>query len=723
MVTKVVLPVAGLGTRFLPATKAVPKELMPVVDRPAIQYVVEECVRAGLDDVLLVTAEGKGAIVDHFDRRLDLEQALADKGKTDDLALVRSVAEIATLHSVRQGEALGLGHAILQAATHVGDDSFAVCLSDDIIDPATPFLERMIAAHLRTGVAVVALMEVPDDQVHLYGVADAVPGEEDGEFLIRGLVEKPTLADAPSNLIVVGRYVLPGEIFAILRETPPGRGGEIQIDRRVAGAGRTTADHRDPSGRAPSRHGRQARLPQGDRRAGRATRRSRAGVPGVAARVAADSGRHPPRRRRGPGRRVSGFVGRGRHDVVTRFELTSVEDHLDRLLELLPHPDPIDLRLLDAIGLVLAADVESRVSLPSFPNSAMDGYAVDAADIASATVDTPVELQLGGEVVAGQADVPNVSRGRCVRIMTGAPLPPGADAVVPVETTSASRTGSVVFHRAYTSGTNIRRVGEDLAPGQPLVAAGRRLSPADVALLANAGESRVPCNPPPRVVVLSTGDELVPHDREPGPGQIRDGNGPMLAALVRQAGGVPFSAGIVPDDRKALMYALDTNLGHADLVLCTGGASAGTRDLLPEVIGALGEVQTAKVAMQPGMPQILGRIRDTPIVGLPGNPVSAFVSFEVFVRPALRAMQGRRDVARPSIRAEITAAIASPPDKRSFARVRLAHDAGRWTATPTGAQGSHMVTSIALADGLAIVPEDVTEAPAGSQLDVQLLVD
>jgi UTP--glucose-1-phosphate uridylyltransferase len=229
VVSKAVLPVAGLGTRFLPATKAVPKELMAVVDRPAIQYIVEECVRAGLDDVLLVTASGKGSIEDHFDRILDLEQALEDKGKHEELAEVRALAELARVHSVRQGEALGLGHAVLQAEGHVGDESFAVLLGDDIVDPATPFLERMIAAHERTGLAVVALMEVPEDQVHLYGVADVTPGEEEGEFRISRLVEKPPVDEAPSNLIVVGRYVLPGSIFPVLHETPPGRGNEIQL--------------------------------------------------------------------------------------------------------------------------------------------------------------------------------------------------------------------------------------------------------------------------------------------------------------------------------------------------------------------------------------------------------------------------------------------------------------------------------------------------------------
>ncbi|MFA9447123.1 UTP--glucose-1-phosphate uridylyltransferase GalU [Egicoccus sp. AB-alg6-2] len=230
MVRKAVLPVAGLGTRFLPATKAVPKEMMPLVDRPAIQYIVEECARAGLDDVLLVTSTGKSAIEDHFDRRVDLEAALAEKGKDEELAAVRDLAELAQVHSVRQGEPLGLGHAVLMAAGHVtADESFAVLLGDDIVDPDEPFLERMIEAHERTGRPVVALMEVPHDQVHLYGVADVEPGEADGEFRIRRLVEKPSADEAPSNLIIVGRYVLPGTIFDVLRDTPPGRGDEIQL--------------------------------------------------------------------------------------------------------------------------------------------------------------------------------------------------------------------------------------------------------------------------------------------------------------------------------------------------------------------------------------------------------------------------------------------------------------------------------------------------------------
>lgn len=231
MVRTAVVPVAGLGTRFLPASKVIPKEMLPIVDRPAIQYIVEEVARSGIDDVLLVTAAGKSAIEDHFDRRLDLEAALAAKGRDAELAEIRALSELASVHAVRQPEPLGLGHAVLMAQTHVGDDeSFAVLLGDDLLEPDSTLLSRMVAAHERTGRAVVALMRV-DDPVRLaqYGVVDAVPGEHDGEVLIRDLVEKPAPGSAPSDLAVIGRYVLPGSIFSVLRTTAPGRGGEIQL--------------------------------------------------------------------------------------------------------------------------------------------------------------------------------------------------------------------------------------------------------------------------------------------------------------------------------------------------------------------------------------------------------------------------------------------------------------------------------------------------------------
>lgn len=228
-VTKAVLPVAGHGTRFLPASKAVPKEMLPLVDRPAIQYVVEECVRAGVGDVLLVTSMGKSALEDHFDRRLDLEAVLEEKGKAAMLDEVRRIAELAEVTSVRQPVQLGLGHAVLMARQHVGDEPFVVVLGDDIVDPSEPYLERMLAVHEQSGRPTVALMEVPEDQTHLYGIATVEETEQDDVVAITGMVEKPPPGSAPSNLAIIGRYVLPGTIFDVLETTPRGAGGEIQL--------------------------------------------------------------------------------------------------------------------------------------------------------------------------------------------------------------------------------------------------------------------------------------------------------------------------------------------------------------------------------------------------------------------------------------------------------------------------------------------------------------
>ncbi|WP_261558172.1 UTP--glucose-1-phosphate uridylyltransferase GalU [Frankia tisae] len=233
-VTKAVIPAAGLGTRFLPATKAVPKEMLPVVDRPAIEYVVEEASRVGLRDVLLVTSRTKKAIEDHFDREMDIEAALERKGDETRLRRVRASAELAEVHTVRQASPRGLGHAVLCAAAHVGDEPFAVLLGDDLIDERDPLLAEMLAVQARFGGSVIALMEVPEEQVSMYGVAtvESVPtGPDDRYGIVRilDLVEKPPVAEAPSNLAIIGRYVLAPEIFEVLRHTEPGRGGEIQI--------------------------------------------------------------------------------------------------------------------------------------------------------------------------------------------------------------------------------------------------------------------------------------------------------------------------------------------------------------------------------------------------------------------------------------------------------------------------------------------------------------
>ncbi|PZT75051.1 MULTISPECIES: UTP--glucose-1-phosphate uridylyltransferase GalU [unclassified Streptomyces] len=228
-IQKAVIPAAGLGTRFLPATKATPKEMLPVVDKPAIQYVVEEAAAAGLNDVLMVTGRNKRPLEDHFDRNYELESALTRKGDAARLAKVQESNELATMHYVRQGDPKGLGHAVLCAEPHVGDEPFAVLLGDDLIDPRDPLLTRMTEVQQREGGSVVALMEVPPAMIQQYGCAAVEPTAEDDLVRVTGLVEKPEPGEAPSNLAVIGRYVLDPAVFAVLRETEPGRGGEIQL--------------------------------------------------------------------------------------------------------------------------------------------------------------------------------------------------------------------------------------------------------------------------------------------------------------------------------------------------------------------------------------------------------------------------------------------------------------------------------------------------------------
>jgi UTP--glucose-1-phosphate uridylyltransferase len=228
-VTKAVIPAAGLGTRFLPATKASPKEMMPVVDKPAIQYVVEEAVTAGLDDILMITGRNKRSLEDHFDRMWELEASLEAKGDVDRLAQVREPAELATVHYVRQGDPRGLGHAVLCARQHVGEQPFAVLLGDDLIDSRDPLLSRMIEVQQRQGGSVIALIEVPESQISLYGCAAVEETGEPGVLRITDLIEKPDAGQAPSNYAVIGRYVLSPGIFPVLEKTEPGRGGEIQL--------------------------------------------------------------------------------------------------------------------------------------------------------------------------------------------------------------------------------------------------------------------------------------------------------------------------------------------------------------------------------------------------------------------------------------------------------------------------------------------------------------
>jgi molybdopterin molybdotransferase len=380
--------------------------------------------------------------------------------------------------------------------------------------------------------------------------------------------------------------------------------------------------------------------------------------------------------------------------------------------------EPIELGLLEAHGCVLSTDVAAEVDIPGFDNSAMDGYALRAAESAAGA-----ELQVIGELAAGADQAVEVGPEETVRIMTGAPLPAGADAVIPWEATDEAD-GRLRLSGRVEPGLNVRRAGEDVRAGEVVLRAGRRLGAADVSMLAAVGRASVPVHPRPRVVVLSTGDELVEPDAPLAPGKVRDSNSYMLTALAREAGATAYRQRTVRDDRHALIDAIEGALTHGDLLVTSGGVSAGRYDLVKMVLGQLGDVRFTKVGMQPGMPQVFGFIDDVPCFGLPGNPVSAYVSFEVFVRPALRRLQSRRDVNRPRVTATLEEPARSPEHKVSFLRVRLSRDqAGAWRARPTGPQGSGILRSVVEADGLAEIPPDRTRVEAGDRVVVHVLVD
>ena len=380
---------------------------------------------------------------------------------------------------------------------------------------------------------------------------------------------------------------------------------------------------------------------------------------------------------------------------------------------------PLDHTLLDARGCVLAEDVTAPWPLPPFDNSAMDGYAVRVEDVKAASDGKPVVLRVVDDVPAGyRASVP-VTEGTAIRIMTGAPMPEGAEAVIPVEWTDAGMP-EVRIMRDVAHGAHVRSRGDDVSLGDVVATSGTVLGPREIALLAAVGRGRVSVHPAPRVVILSTGSELV----EPGtplqPGLITDSNGYTIAAAVQEAGAIAYRVGPVPDDAPTLLSTIEDQLVRADLIVTTGGVSAGAYDTVKAVLSRLGTVEFAKVAMQPGMPQGHGFLgpEQTPIFTLPGNPVSAYVSFEVFVRPVLRRMLGHQRVYRPVVRAVLTETLMSPEGKRQFARGHLSVEEGRYVVRPAGGQGSHMLGAMAQANCLVVVPEDVTEVRPGTALAV-----
>jgi molybdopterin molybdotransferase len=368
---------------------------------------------------------------------------------------------------------------------------------------------------------------------------------------------------------------------------------------------------------------------------------------------------------------------------------------------------------------VLAEDVTAPWPLPPFDNASMDGYAVKASDLKAASDGKPVTLRVIDDVPAGYRASVEVREGSAIRIMTGAPLPEGAEAIVPLEWTDGGMP-EVRITRSIARGAHVRRRGEDVSLGDVVTTAGTVLGPRDISLLAAVGRGRVAVHPRPRVVILSTGNELVEPGGALAPGLIPDSNGVTIAAAVQEAGAIPYRVGPIPDDASTLLAALEDQLVRADLIVTTGGVSAGAYDTVKAVLSRLGTVEFCKVAMQPGMPQGHGTLGPdlTPIFTLPGNPVSAYVSFEVFVRPVIRRMLGHEAIYRPVVRAVLAEPLHSPAGKRQFARGHLDVEDGRYVVRPAGGQGSHMLGALARANALVVVPEDVTEVKPGTAVAV-----
>ncbi|MFG2943749.1 molybdotransferase-like divisome protein Glp [Streptomyces adustus] len=424
----------------------------------------------------------------------------------------------------------------------------------------------------------------------------------------------------------------------------------------------------------------------------------------------------------------------------------SVDEHLQDILATVRPLEPIELQLLDAQGCVMVEDVLAPGSLPPFDNSSMDGYAVRVVDVAGASEEFPAVLEVIGDVAAGQADLLHVGPGQAARIMTGAPLPPGAETVVPVEWTdgglgegpvSGMRAaglhpggagGQVRVHRPAEARAHVRAKGSDVRAGELALEAGTVLGPPQIALLAAIGRGTVRVRPRPRVVVMSTGSELVQPGEQLGGGQIHDSNSFALTAAARDAGAIAYRVGAVVDDVDILRSTIEDQLVRADLMVTTGGVSVGAYDVVKEALSHVDDedepgsgIEFRKLAMQPGKPQGFGAIGadHIPLLALPGNPVSSYVSFELFVRPAIRTLMGLADVHRPTARATLAAdkALTSPAGRRQF--LRGSHADG--TVRPVGGSGSHLVAALAHADALIVVPEDVTSVEPGTEVEVVLL--
>ncbi len=403
--------------------------------------------------------------------------------------------------------------------------------------------------------------------------------------------------------------------------------------------------------------------------------------------------------------------------------LRTVDEHLATILDGIGIIDPIELALLDAQGLLLAENVVSTVALPGFDNAGVDGYAVRAVDTRDASDAQPSVLPVVGDVVAGAKSRAGMGPGLAMRIMTGAPIPVGADAIVDLESTDQG-VARVGVRRPVRSGESIRRAGEDLQAGQPALGAGAALGPQQIALLAALGRDRVVVRPRPRVIILSTGSELVDVGQPPAFGEVTDANSYLLSAAARDAGADAYRVGIVPDDHARLLDKLESQLLRADILITTGGVSLGAFDVVKQALSEIGTVEFSRVAMQPGMPQGFGHLGDkVPIFCLPGNPVSALVSFEAFVRPAIRKLLGKRQIHRATVQAVSLERVDSPAGLRQYRRGVLHREAnGSYSVSLVGGAGSHLIASMASSNCLVIIDEEVTEVVSGSRVTVMPLL-
>ena len=409
-----------------------------------------------------------------------------------------------------------------------------------------------------------------------------------------------------------------------------------------------------------------------------------------------------------------------------------VEEALDRILSTVHVLEPEVKPILDCPGQVLAADVTAAFDIPPHDNSAMDGFAVLAGDTSHASQKQPVYLDVIGEVAAGYTSSQILTSGKALRIMTGAPLPAGADAVVQFENTDETARkkdnrplDKIGIIEPAAPGLNIRRKGEDIQSGQVVLKRGSPLYPADIGVLASLGQAQATVIRRPVISVLSTGDELCPTGQQLGPGQIYDSNTYTIAANIATCGGIARIIGIGRDTLASLQDKINHGL-DADMLITSGGVSRGDYDVVKDVLAKMGTISFWTVRMKPGKPIAFGMLkagggREIPHLGLPGNPVSSMSTFEQFARPVIFKMLGKTTYARPVVLASIDQDIPNDDGRRVYARVHVSRTADGWQAVLTGPQGSGILTSMSAANGLAIVPEDCPLARAGDKLTVQLL--